>query len=147
MARSVKSSRLRRRRSCPEAGEHRACSLSPRRVIQLTFLAFERRAPIPLSLHCTPHRLIYQTPSTGNRPSLKTSAQNSFARAPRIFPDGTLNHHHDHHRHISLLANMRATRVLFKHTPLIKFIGRRSVPKRTSFSRKFARIRESKTRI
>jgi hypothetical protein len=26
---------------------------------------------------------------------------------------------------------MRATRVLLKHTPMIKFIGRRSVPKRT----------------
>jgi small subunit ribosomal protein YMR-31 len=29
---------------------------------------------------------------------------------------------------------MRATRVLFKHTPMIKFLGRRSVPKRKPIS-------------
>jgi hypothetical protein len=33
--------------------------------------------------------------------------------------------------HTYTTAKMRATRVLLKHTPMIKFIGRRSVPKRT----------------
>lgn len=32
-------------------------------------------------------------------------------------------------------AKMRATRVLLKHTPLIKFLGRRTVPKRKPFLR------------
>jgi hypothetical protein len=42
-----------------------------------------------------------------------------------------LHHHKYKYNYTHTTAKMRATRVLLKHTPMIKFIGRRSVPKRT----------------
>lgn len=48
-------------------------------------------------------------------------------RASASTPPSRTPLHQPHHTNS---AKMRATRVLFKHTPMIKFLGRRSVPKR-----------------
>jgi hypothetical protein len=63
--------------------------------------------------------------STRTRPELRRTNCLLAHKLPSHF---TRQHHKPPH---ITTAKMRATRVLLKHTPMIKFLGRRTVPKRT----------------
>lgn len=128
--------RSRSRRKLParaSAGEHRACSIAESRNQQLAFLAFTslhaRACLFPL-LGPNIRQLEISTPPSPRTFSREQEKPQLPRPLRRISPDEIGSSTFT----TTKTAKMRATRVLFKHTPLIKFLGRRSVPKRKPFA-------------